>query len=239
MDHKKKNKSTYVKEALLEFIDRHDVNNGDPLPSERELCDRFNVSRTTVRRALSDLESNGWIYRIKGKGAFVSIDKLPQQLTLLTSYSEDMRKREMKPGSIILANNPIIANSYYSNKLQIETNETIYLLRRLRLAEGEPMAIENCYMRYEIGSVIAETISNDDSLYRLFKEKCGITLKSALQTIEVGTLNNWERKLLGDNCPTTVLFNKRQTFDINDSVVEYVESKYRSDRYLFEIKLMA
>lgn len=239
MSAKKQNKTTYVRESLLEMINQEEVNNGDPLPSERELCDQFNVSRTTVRKALSDLESGGWIYRIKGKGAFIGINKMPQHLSLLTSYSDDMRKRNLKPDSIILANNPILANAYYSKKLQVDPNETIYLLRRLRLAEGEPMAIENCYMRYDIGSIIAETITNGDSLYELFKEKCGITLKYAQQTMEVGTLTSWERKLLGDNCPTTVLFNKRQTFDTNDTVVEYVESKYRSDRYLFQIKLMA
>jgi len=239
MSTKKKNKSTNVKESLIDIINQPGVCNGDPLPSERELCDQFNVSRTTIRRALSDLEAKGWIYRIKGKGAFVNINKLPQHLSLLSSFSEDMRKRHMKPGSIILAISPIIANANYSKKLQIKENETIYLLRRLRLAEGKPMAIENCYMRYDIGSIIADTIANDMSLYRLFKEKCGITLKSARQTIEVGTLTNWERKLLGENCPTTVLFTKRQTFDTNDTVIEYVESKYRSDRYLFQIKLSA
>ena len=99
------------------------------------------------------------------------------------------------------------------------------------------MAIENCYMRSEIGSIIAKTITNDLSLYELFRTKCGIKLHKALQTIEIATLTNWEKQLLGEGSPSSALFTKRQTFDIKGRVVEYVESKYRSDRYLFHVEL--
>ncbi|MFZ3070285.1 MAG: GntR family transcriptional regulator [Anaerolineaceae bacterium] len=234
---KKKNKSTQVKESLLELIGKPGTKHGDCLPSERELGERFDVSRITIRRALSELEGEGLIYRIQGKGAFICDEKIPQPLALLTSYSEDMRKRKMTPDSIILANDSIIASRYISDKLDIPTNSPTFVLRRLRLADGVPMAIENCYMRHEIGVVIAETIANGISLYELFATKCGIQLKYAVQTIEVGSLNNWERKLLGNDCPISVLLTKRQTFDTNGAVVEYVESKYRSDRYFFHIEL--
>jgi GntR family transcriptional regulator len=238
-NNKKKNKSTQVKESLREFINRPEAKNGDCLPSERELGEKFNVSRITIRKALTELESEGLIYRIQGKGAFICVEKIPQNLTLLTSYSEDMRERKLSPDSLILAIDSIIANDYISEKLRIKTNDTAYVLRRLRLADGEPMAIENCYMREEIGSVIAESITNGTSLYKLFATKCGIKLNNASQTIEVATLTNWEKRLLGNDSPSSALLTKRQTFDINGQVVEYVESKYRSDRYLFHVELFS
>jgi GntR family transcriptional regulator len=236
---KKKNKSTQVIESLRELINQPGSKHGDILPSERELGERFNVSRITIRKAMSELESEGLIYRIQGKGAFICIEKIPQNLTLLTSYSEDMRDRKLNPDSLILVIDAIIANSYISNKLQIQTNDPAYVLRRLRLADGVPMAIENCYMRNEVGAIIADTITNGASLYELFTTKCGIKLNNAFQTIEVACLTNWEKRLLGNDSPTSALLTKRQTFDINGEVVEYVESKYRSDRYLFHVELFA
>ncbi|RJQ42911.1 MAG: GntR family transcriptional regulator [Anaerolineaceae bacterium] len=235
----KKNKSTQVKESLRELINQPGSKHGDILPSERKLGEQFNVSRITIRKAMEELESEGLIYRIRGKGSFICVEKIPQKLNLLTSYSEDMRERKLAPDSLILDINSIIANSYISNKLQIQTNDPVYILRRLRLADGEPMAIENCYMRQEIGAIIAETITNGTSLYKLFATKCDITLYNAYQTIEVARLTNWERQLLGRDSPIAALLTKRQTFDTNNQVVEYVESKYRSDRYLFHVELFA
>lgn len=234
---KKKNKSTHVTESLRELINQPGSKHGDILPSERKLGEQFNVSRITIRKALEELESEGLIYRIRGKGSFICIEKIPQKLTLLTSYSEDMLERKLIPDSLILNIDSIIANRYISNKLQIQINDPVYVLRRLRLADGEPMAIENSYMRQGIGKIIAETITNGASLYKLFATKCGITLYHAYQTIEVARLTNWERQLLGKDSPTAALLTKRQTFDTNNQVVEYVESKYRSDRYLFHVEL--
>ena len=236
---KKKNKSEQVKDSLLALINHPDAKHGDCLPSERELGERFNVSRITIRRAMSELESEGLIYRIQGKGAFICIEKIPQSLTLLTSYSEDMRKRKLSPDSVILSVDSIIADEKISEKLQIEVNDAAYVLRRLRMADGEPMAIENCYMRSEIGSIIAKIISNGMSLYKMFATKCGVKLHKAYQTIEVATLTSWEKQLLGNGSPSSALLTKRQTFDIHGKVVEYVESKYRSDRYLFNVELFA
>ncbi len=233
------NKSEQVKESIRELINQPGSKNGDILPSERELGEKFNVSRITIRKALSELESEGSIYRIQGKGAFICIEKIPQNLTLLTSYSQDMRERKLSPDSLILSIDSINANNCISDKLQVPLNSPVTIMRRLRLADGEPMAIENCYMREEIGSIIAQSITNGTSLYELFKTKCGIKLYNAMQSIEVASLTNWEKQLLGEDSPNSALLTKRQTFDVNGNVVEYVESKYRSDRYLFHVELFA
>jgi GntR family transcriptional regulator len=150
-----------------------------------------------------------------------------------------MRERKLSPDSQILSIDSINANSCISEKLQVPLNSPVTIMRRLRLADGEPMAIENCYMRDEIGSVIAQSITNGTSLYELFRTKCGIKLNNAMQTIEVASLTNWEKQLLGEDGPNSALFTKRQTFDVDGNVIEYVESKYRSDRYLFHVELFA
>ena len=84
----------------------------------------------TIRRAMAELESEELIYRIRGKGSFICVEKIPQTLTQLTSYSQDMRKRIMKPGSVILSIDTIISNKRISEKLRIPINDPVIVLRR-------------------------------------------------------------------------------------------------------------
>lgn len=230
-------KTSYVQEALLSEINRPETQHGDCLPSERELGERFHVSRVVIRGALAKLEQEGLIYRLQGKGAFVSKNKVNQNASCLTSFTQDMQQRNMIPGSKILAMEFVPCTPLLSNKLQISREEPVFMLKRLRMADGSPMAIEVCYLREWIGKRIAEHLVNDASLYQLLAEKCGIKLKYAMQTIEVGTLEKAERDLLGQSCPRCTAIITRQTFDVDNNVVEFVESRYRSDRYLFGMLL--
>lgn len=73
-----------------------------PLPSEREYAEQFGISRMTVRQALSNLVNEGFLYRLKGRGTFVSKPKMEQALQGLTSFTEDMKSRGMTPGSRLI-----------------------------------------------------------------------------------------------------------------------------------------
>jgi GntR family transcriptional regulator len=230
-------KTSNVLEALLSEINRPETQHGDCLPSERELGERFQVSRVVVRGALARLEEEGLIYRMQGKGAFVSKNKVNQNASRLTSFTQDMLQRNMTPGSKILAKEFVPCTPFLRNKLQISCDEPVFMLKRLRMADDTPMAIEVCFLREWIGKRIAEHLVNDASLYQLLGEKCGIQLKYAMQTIEVGSLEKTERDLLGGNCPHCTAIITRQTFDMDNNVVEFVESRYRSDRYLFGMLL--
>lgn len=235
----KTTKTSRVVEALLSEINHPETQHGDLLPSERELGERFHVSRVVVRSALARLEDDGLIYRLQGKGAFVSKDKVTQNASLLTSFTQDMQQRSMVPDSKILAKEYLACTPFLSEKLQIPAGETLFLLRRLRLADGTPMAIENCFLRKSVGELVEADLVDGTSLYKLLIEKCGIKMKYAAQTIEVGTLSNEERGLLGGACPRCAAIITRQTFDENNHPIEFVESRYRSDRYLFRMVLNA
>lgn len=230
-------KTSYVQEALLSEINRPETQHGDCLPSERELGERFHVSRVVIRGALARLEEEGLIYRMQGKGAFVSKNKVNQNASRLTSFTQDMLQRNMKPGSKILAKEFVPCTPFLSSKLQITRDEPVFMLKRLRMADDSPMAIEVCFLREWIGKRIEEHLVDGASLYQLMAEKCGIKMKYAMQTIEVGTLEKIEWELLGQNCPRCTAIITRQTFDVDNNVVEFVESRYRSDRYLFGMLL--
>lgn len=230
-------KTSRVLETLLSEINRPEAQHGDCLPSERELGERFHVSRVVIRGALARLEQEGLIYRMQGKGAFVSKNKVNQNASRLTSFTQDMLQRNMTPGSKILAKEFVPCTPFLSSKLQLHSEERVFMLKRLRMADNSPMAIEICFLREWIGRQIDALLVDDASLYQLFAEECGIKLKYATQTIEVGTLEKTERDLLGQNCPRCTAIITRQTFDVDNNVVEFVESRYRSDRYLFRMLL--
>lgn len=230
-------KTSFVHETLLCEINRPDVQHGDCLPSERELGERFHVSRVIIRGALARLEEEGLIYRLQGKGAFVSKNKINQNASCLTSFTQDMLQRNMTPGSRVLAKEFVPCTPFLSSKLQIHNDDQLFMLKRLRTADDSPMAIEVCFLREWVGKQIAEDLVDDASLYQLLAQKCGIQLKYAMQTIEVGTLEKVEQDLLGQTCPRSTAIITRQTFDVENNVVEFVESRYRSDRYLFRMLL--
>jgi GntR family transcriptional regulator len=232
-----KTKYAWLVQQLHQLIRERAYQSDKCLPSERELCEQYDVSRITVRRALAELEEAGTIYRVQGKGAFVRSEKFPVKLSQLTSLTENMQDLNLSCGSQILALEEIPAAEKIAGKLNIEVNTQVVMLRRLRLAGGKPLAIETCYLHPSLGSTVAAHIVDDASLYAIFREKCGVSPVYAEQTLEIGLLQPWEQRLLGENTPAYAMFTTRQSFDAERNPLEYVEGKYRGDRYTYHISM--
>src|SRR4051794_30050189 len=141
--HRVMRKQVLTRQRVLELIGQLQV--GQAIPSERRLSGELGISRLTVRAALDDLVRDGYLERRQGSGTFVSEPKIAQQLTL-TSFSEDMRRRGMVAGSRTIELREIHAGAAVGRALSISPDARVTLIRRLRLADGEPMALETLHV---------------------------------------------------------------------------------------------
>jgi len=131
---------------LIEYITTHGQVHQKML-SEREICKEYGVSRTTVRTALKELETLGYIYKRHGKGTFISSQwKERQNLLEGYSFTEQMKDLGRTPSTIITAFHYYKADSYIAQQLGIETGEYIYRLKRIRFADGVPMMKETTFL---------------------------------------------------------------------------------------------
>ncbi|UDF16113.1 GntR family transcriptional regulator [Bacillus pumilus] len=200
------------------------------IPSEREYAERFGISRMTVRQALSNLVNEGYLYRLKGKGTFVSRKKFEQPLQGLTSFTEDMRQRGLKASSQLIDFTKTVCPDHLLPVLQLSNGDDIFELKRIRLANDEPMAIETSYIPEAFaGDLTREHLTG--SIYEYIETQTGLTIAHAKQELEANVASNEEAHVLSISTGDPVLSIARTTYFQNDIPFEYVLSVYRGDRY--------
>ena len=210
---------------------------GTQVPSERELCDQYHISRITVRQALAALVMEGRLIRTQGRGTFVASPRIEQQLTQLTGFTQDMQARGKRPSAQILQASSISALPNIARALKIRTGENVIMLKRLRLADGEPVAIETAYLlESRCQGLLKENLATR-SLYDLLTKKFNLKPVRAMQQMEAIACPAAEAKLLGTRRGTPVLHIHRTTYDHEGRAFELVESFYRGDRYTFYAEL--
>lgn len=223
-----------TKEALETLLGTLSV--GDALPPERLLAAKLGVSRMTLRRALDDLWRMGRVIRRQGAGTFVAEPKIAQMLTV-TSFSQDMRARGMTPTSRTLSMTSLDASRRLSQHLAVPPGEPLLRVRRLRLADGTPMAIETLHVPNSLVPDLRAEDLQDRSFYALLAQRYGIGLARGTQVIEPTVTDEEESDLLG--CPphSPAFLFERTSWDAQDRAVEFVRSVYRGDRYKLTAQL--
>ena len=209
---------------------------GQQMPTEEEIGRLFNVSRITVRQALDGLAQAGHIYKIQGKGSFVAFKKTDMQLNHLYGFSEEMRSLGMTPSTILVDSSLVSPSEQAAKALQIDMTQKIYLLQRVRCADGIPMAVEKVHVPF-YRFVGLEQYDLSQSLYALLKEKYGCECSKASQSILAGAASFFDAKLLKIPTGTPVLCISRTTYGGDGAPFEYVESVYRGDKYVFNVTL--
>lgn len=219
-----------LKQHLLDLLGA--LPPGAPIPTERALATDFTVSRTTVRQALADLTAEGRLHRVQGKGTFAAEPKLAQRLQL-SSYTEDIRAQGREPSSRLLETEELPAEVELAKLLGIRTGTKILRLRRLRLADGEPMALETTHLPLSRFRGLRKQVLAGGSLYAVLREHYGVEMERAEETIETALAGPQEAELLGADVGLPVLLLSRHSFATDGRPVEFVRSIYRGDRYKF------
>ena len=221
-------KQSETRNSVLDLIEQLDV--GAAIPSERQLCTDLGVSRLTVRAALDDLVRDGMLIRRHGSGTFVSEPKIAQELTM-TSFTEDMVRRGMVPGSRTLDLHVVPAGAHLGRLLHVSPSEPVVIISRLRLADRETMAIETLHVRESLVPGLAPDDLERQSFYDILQERYGLEIVGGIQTIEPTVTNEEESDALGVPLHSPAFLFERTTRAADGGIVEYVRSIYRGDRY--------
>lgn len=225
-----------IKEILQEMIENEELKPGDAVPTERELCEIQGVSRMTVNKAIMSLVNEGLLDREQGKGTFVAKPKENKEIAGLKSFSEVMQDKGLKTETRILFFQIKEATKRIKSVLNLsDDNNKVFEISRLRMSEGEPVAIETVWIPYNLCSDMDRQTIEGKSLYETFKNKYKYFPNKAKQTIEPIILNEDECRLLNQNENALALMFRRTTYIKDEVPIEYTKAIYRSDIYKYEL----
>ncbi|MGI6518934.1 MAG: GntR family transcriptional regulator [Bacillota bacterium] len=214
---------------------------GDPIPTEMELAEKFDVSRTTARQAVLALVREGLVYRKQGKGSFVSRPKIVQSLVMLRSFSEDIRILGFEPGVVLLGYQDAHADPVAAEALEISDGDPVLEVTRLRLADNEEVSINRSYFPEPYASIMRESHLGSQcfgapSLWEVIEEQLGPII-GAKQLISASSAPPEDARILQVPPGTALLRLERVTYLSGRKPVEFVRADLRPDRYTFFIEL--
>lgn len=211
---------------------------GEQLPTEAELMARHGVGRATVRQAVLDLARQGYVYRHRGRGTFVCRRRPADAIEPLVSFTAEMAARGLKAGARVLALKQLVPPPEIAGKLQLAPGEQVIYSRRLRTADGKPLALETSYLvRAIVGGISRAELTG--SLYQLLVHRRGLRIGRALQAVTPAVADPAVAAALGIPPGVPVLVMERQTFLADGRPLEVMTFIYRGDIYRLETEIAA
>ena len=208
---------------------------GALLPSERVLAERFGIARMTVRRELDRLCADGLAYRVERQGTFVAERRIVQT-DALSSFSEDILARGMTPGGYVIEQAVVEAPDAVAAALERPPGLPVVLIHRVRTADGVPLAVEWVYLPADDFPLLERAALDDRSLYRLLRQRYGVSFGEATQRASAVVLSAEEARLLETDAGAPAFLFRRVTRRANGRVIESARSLYRGDRYEIDMR---
>lgn len=208
------------------------------IPSVRQLSIQYNVSSMTVRQALSELQNAGLIYTVPGAGTYVAGEKLTKKFVFI-SFSEEIKQKGMTPSSFVLkAEKTKISNVKLAEALQIELGEFAYRVKRLRMADGVKLSIEDSYIPCENAPGLLDQ-DLTSSLYEIFTSVYERPVIKAESTVSPILLDKEQSEILGAQFKTPSLMFTLTGFNARGKTMEHCVSVKRGDLYEFKFSIQA
>ncbi|WDH78596.1 GntR family transcriptional regulator [Microbacterium esteraromaticum] len=228
-----------LRRLIVEHIENDRLQPGDPLPGEHRLCDQYGVSRTVVRQALGQLEHEGLIERVKGKGTFVARPRTAESLvhTLVGLY-EEVERRGGHVHSDILRHERITADAEVARALELDEGAPVVVLERLRHVDGDAWSLSTTWMPEDVGTHSFDVDLREASLYRLLAEQ-GIVATHGVRSAEATVATHEQAQLLGLTAGAALLRLRSVSRDESGRPIEFFVAYHRGDRSRFEFQLDA
>jgi GntR family transcriptional regulator len=225
-----------LKQLLVDRIARGEWQPGDMLPTEEQLQEQYGLSRTTVRQAMKEMEFEGQISRFRGKGTFVSKPKIshsPDPHFNLTAY---LTQQGLKPGWRVIAAEWVPAPAEVADRLAIDIGAEVYRLRRLRLADNEPIGYHIAHVVRDLGLGIDESHLEEGGSLSYLRESGQLSESYANRTIEAILASEEVAKALEISKGSPILMIRRRVFNAEGTPVENMRAMYRGDRFQYQVR---
>jgi len=228
-----------LEEILREEIESGKWTPGQQIPSESELCEILDVSRTVVRQALNELVNEGLLYRRRGKGTFVARSKIAESLVQnLTGFYEDMVAKGLTPITQVLEQKLIPASKKVAAMLNLKEGDQVIKIDRLRSVGNEPILIVTTFIPYQICPALLEEDLTNQSLYAVLEDRYKLEIARGRRTLEAISASDEDAKLLGIEEGDPLILLKSVSYLEDGGPIEYFEAKHRGDRSRFEVELI-
>lgn len=225
---------------LKQFI-LSNIKNGDwpvsyQIPSEQQFCEKFGISRPTVRQAIGELTTEGHLTR-KDRKVTVSKPKMDASFfNKLQSFNEEMRAKNLRPSTRVLSFG-VRACEEAQNKLGLSESERCIYLERLRFADGEPVVWVETYLPYDLMEGLMSVDFENASLYETIESKYGIMISHVNRMIEATLAGARDAEVLSIKKGNPICFVKTTAYDQNESPIEFSIARYRGDKSQFMITI--
>ncbi len=227
-----------LKTILASQISRGELRPHEKLPSERQLCRDFGISRMTVRHALGALAQGGLVYTQPGKGIFVADPRLSLNVQVsLAGWSEDILRSGATPSSILLEACLCRATTEQAKALHVAEDEELVRVERLRMVDNVPLAVQTAYLPHRLCSNLLQYDLATQSLIRILGKEYGLRLARAEETVRAVLASPEECELLGLSDPAPVLSTERTTYLVTDEVIEFSHGTFCGEWYRLKFGL--
>jgi GntR family transcriptional regulator len=227
-----------IEQDLLAEIDGGQIKPGQVFPPERELCERYGVSRITVRRAMRELEEKGYIHRKRGSGTFVAYSRIKREIGQLTGFSEEMRAQGRVPGSRLLNLQHKPAGKHIASLLDLNEGDPIWIIERLRLADGEVVSLSISHLRLPPDLFLTPMeLSEEISLWSLLETK-GVYISECDLTVKAIVANAHDAELLGVEVGDPLLVKEGVNYSEAGIPVEAFQVLNRADAYQYSVHMV-
>ena len=221
---------------LRDALDGGEWKPGDQLPPERELAERYGVSLITVRRALTDLAREHRLERTRGRGTFVTRPPIQLDLDAPTSFTEEIRRLGKVPQTRVVTARSMAAEPAVADALGIAEGDQVVHLERLRIADGDPLLLEQVYLpESRFPGLLAGDLEHG-SLYGLLQDRYGTSVVRAREALEPIAISAREAHLLGVEPGRPALLIEGLAFDETGCAVELALTYVRGDRTRYHME---